>query len=520
MTHATREAFPILLGSRLDLCLSLVGAIKSAASSLTLSSGEQLHSVSLKSGFLHSNIFVSNSLIHLYARRGHLLSARRLFLSATLLNNASWNILLAAYVRFPCPGLYHARVLFDKIPHKDRVSYTTMIMGLSKHGSSVESLALFRDMMVASVTPNDVTLASVLSSCSRLNGGIGWTGKMVHAVAVKCGLDELLLVATNLVHDYVVTLNFEDAEAVFDRMPEKNTVTWNVLLKGYAKAGWINAARSVFERTPDKDLVSWGTMIDGFLLANSLEEALLAFRHMLQDVEARPNEVMLVNLLSACCRCSAICEGQQLHAVILKAGLDSHQFVHTTLIHFYGECHMMDLSLLLFQSRSNDNISSWNAVIAGFLRNNELNAARQLFDDMPDRDVVSWSTMIAGYAQHRQHELALELFHVMQTTFIQPNEITLVSVLSAIAGCGSFEEGKRVHHYINENFVPLTDNLCAGLIDMYAKCGRIHKAVCLFDYVRSFAGVSSWNAIISGLAMHGHADESLCSFLKFTGNKD
>lgn len=388
-----------------------------------------------------------------------------------------------------------------------------MIMAFAKHGSAAEALALFRDMMAAGVTPNEVTLSSVISCCSRLDNPPAGIGKMAHAVAVKCRLDELLLVATNLVHEYAVSMNFEDAEAVFVGMPEKNTVTWNVLLKGYAKARLIEPARSVFERIPEKDMISWGTMIDGYLLANSLERALLAFREMSQKYNARPNEVMLVNLVSACSLRAAISEGQQLHAVILKAGLDRHPFVQATLIHLYSECKRMDLAFLQFQCGSKENISSWNAVIAGFMQNSDPTSAQQLFDEMPEKDVVSWSTMIAGYAQHGQHEVALGLFCDMWNIGMQPNEITLLSVLSAIAGCSSLEEGKWVHDYINKNRVPLTDNLCASLIDMYAKCGSIHNAIQLFDYVRdTYAGISSWNAIICGLAMHGHADASLSLF--------
>ncbi|PKA62925.1 Pentatricopeptide repeat-containing protein [Apostasia shenzhenica] len=521
MCNVALETFTNLIYSqgrtRLDLSRSLVAALKSAASSLSLSPGVQLHAFSIKSGLLCSNLFVRNGLIHLYARFGHLPAARRLFVSAPRLDTASWNILLAAHLRSTAtsPDLHvrQARYLFDEIPRKDRVSFTTMIMGLDQHGYAAEAVDLFRDMMVAGVTPNEVTLASVIASCCRLGTRVASAGKIVHDVAVKCGLDEFILVATNLVHAYAVSLNFEDAESIFNEMPEKNTVTWNVLLKGYAKAGWIKQARSLFERIPEKDLVSWGTIIGGYVLSDSLKEAILAFREMLRKVDSRPNEVMLVDIVSACSRRNAINEGQQLHSVIVKAGLDCHPFVQATIIHFYAECGLMELAFLQFRCRNHESISSWNALIAGFIRNDEVDAARYMFDRMPERDVVSWSTMIAGYAQNGHHSLALELFDVMQTTGIQPNEITLVCVLSAIAGCGSLEQGKWVHDYIKKHDVPMTDNLSAGLIDMYAKCGSVHNAIQLFGDVRgrSFK-VSPWNAVICGLAMHGHAKASLAIF--------
>ncbi|PNX62232.1 pentatricopeptide repeat-containing protein mitochondrial-like, partial [Trifolium pratense] len=62
-----------------------------------------------------------------------------------------------------------------------------------------------------------------------------------------------------------------------------------------------------------------------------------------------------------------------------------------------------------------------------------IDQARKTFDVMPERDVFSWSTMISGYAQTEQPKMAIELFHKMVASGIKPNEVTMVSVFSAIA---------------------------------------------------------------------------------------
>lgn len=336
---------------------------------------------------------------------------------------------------------------------------------------------------------------------------------MSHAVATKCGLDEYVLVATNLVHAYAVCSQLSDSRAVFDWMPEKNTITWNAMLNGYVKAGLIDQAVDLFERIPVRDLVSWSTMIDGYLKVDRLEEALIRYRGMLQNSDARPNEVLLVDLLSACGRCSAVREGQQLHAAIINTGLDSYDFMQATLIHFYGACKLIDLACLQFELGCKSHVSCWNALMVGLVRNNMVDTSRELFNDMPERDVVSWSTLIAGYVQNGQSDLALELFREMLSMGFDPNEITLASVLSAVASSGTLEQGKWIHEYIINKFIPLTDNLSAGLIDMYAKHGSIGVAMQVFDHVKeASASASPWNAIICGLAMHGHADMSLSIF--------
>ncbi|RWW56903.1 hypothetical protein BHE74_00036346 [Ensete ventricosum] len=408
--------------------LSLVAALKSFSESLNLSAGQQLHGLALKSGLDRSNLFVRNALLNLYAKCSRLDSVLRIFSSPnTERDSASWNIVLACYVRSDrLPG---ARRIFDEMPHRDTVSFTTMIMGLARNGHPDEAIATFRDMVASGVRPNEVTLATVLSACSDIRAPRG--GSMIHAASVKLGLVDFVLVGTNLVH----------------------------------------------------------------------------------DVDERPNEVLMVDLVSASGRCSAVQEGQQLHAAIVKMGLDCHTFVQSALIHFYGACGLVDLACLQFQAGCKSHVSSWNALLAGLLRNNTVEAAEELFDDMPERDVVSWSTMIAGYVHNGSSHLALQIFQEMQDKGYEPNDITLMSVLSAVADSGTLDYGKWIHDLIAIRRIPLTDNLSAGLIGMYAKRGSIGNALNVFDTVKDSASVSPWNAIICGLAMHGHADMSLEMFM-------
>ncbi|XP_039115330.1 pentatricopeptide repeat-containing protein At5g19020, mitochondrial [Dioscorea cayenensis subsp. rotundata] len=499
--------FKHLAGNSSPAEFSLVAALKSLSTSLV--SGQQLHAPVLKSGLDISNLFVRNGLINLYSKCGHVDDARRVFASSSLRDTASWNIMLAMHVR--ARRIEEACDLFDEMPDRDCVSFTTMIMGLAQSGRSGQALSLFRDMVVDGVVPNEVTLASVISACANLRAFL--EGRIVHGVAKKCGLDAFVLVATNLVHLYATCTELDEARAIFEGMLSRNAVTWNAMLNGYAKAGRAVDARELFDEMPERDLVSWSTMIDGYLRADQLKEALFAFCEMRQDLCVSPNEVMLVNLVSGCGRVAALREGQQLHAVIVKTGLDCHAFLQSTVIHFYMDCQQIELACLQFSLGNKENISSWNALMAGFVRNGMIDSARRLFDEMTERDVVSWSTLITGYVHHGQSRCALDLFDDMRMAGVEPNEITLLGVLSAVASSGTLEQGEWIHNYIRVSSIPLTDNLTAGLIDMYAKHGSIENALQVFDLVRHHTkSVSPWNAVICGLAMHGHESMSLQVF--------
>ncbi|XP_022761990.1 pentatricopeptide repeat-containing protein At5g19020, mitochondrial [Durio zibethinus] len=489
-----------------DYELILISSLKSAATHFSISQGQKTHCFLIKSGFI-SNPFIQNTLLNMYIKCHFIEEAECFFTSCPTLDPVSYNIMISGYVK---SGRFNeARNLFDQMPKKGCVSYTTMIMGFSSKGYWSEAIGIFKEMRNERILPNEVTLASLISACSAF-GGI-FICRMLHGLAVKVLLDEFVIVSTNLLHMYCALGSLRDGRDLFNNMPERNIVSWNVMLNGYAKAGEFELAKELFERIPvkEKDIVSWGTMVDAYVQVDWLREALLMFCAMLRKgLEA--SDVMIVDLVSACARMGAILEGSQLHGRIVKAGFDCYDFVQATIIHFYAAYGRVDLAYLQFEVGIKDHLASRNALIAGCIRNGMIEQARQLFSEMPERDVSSWSSMIAGYAKSEQPNVALQLFQEMIARGLQPNQMTMASVFSAIASLGILNEGRWAHKYVHNNSIALNDNLSAAIIDMYAKCGSISAALEVFYQIQDKTStVSPWNAMICGLAMHGHASLSL-----------
>ncbi|KNA04690.1 hypothetical protein SOVF_197340 [Spinacia oleracea] len=98
---------------------------------------------------------------------------------------------------------------------------------------------------------------------------------------------------------------------------------------------------------------------------------------------------------------------------------------------------------------------------------------------------------------------------------INPDEAVLASVASACTNLAALDQGKWIHSYMRKNGIEISDILGTALIDMYMKCGCVENAVEVFhemdDRVVSVS-VSTWNAIILGLAMNGFADKALGFF--------
>lgn len=168
---------------------------------------------------------------------------------------------------------------------------------------------------------------------------------------------------------------------------------------------------------------------------------------------------------------------------------------------------MLDAQCLFDQSSLHD-VVTYNTLIDGYVKAGDMVFARKLFDEMPARDVVSWGTLLAGYAQMKQFKEALQLFDSMLSTGLGPDDVALVSALSCCAQLGALDQGKAIHKYIKENRATLNVYLLTGLVDMYAKCGCIDIAMEMFESAPC-KNLFTWNAIVVGLAMHGHGRQSL-----------
>ncbi|XP_030532483.1 pentatricopeptide repeat-containing protein At3g62890 [Rhodamnia argentea] len=208
--------------------------------------------------------------------------------------------------------------------------------------------------------------------------------------------------------------------------------------------------------------------------------------------------------------------GRQIHAQAFVFGLDRETFVQTCLINMYSSCGDSALARQVFDDIAEPDLPSWNSIINACLKVGRSDTARALFDVMPERNVISWSCLINGYVRCGEFKEALALFREMQLVegaLVRPNEFTMSGVLSACGQLGALEHGEWVHAYIDKCGIEIDVVLGTCLIDMYAKCGSIERARLVFGNLGPNKDVMAWSAMISGLAMHGHAGECLSLFL-------
>lgn len=256
-----------------------------------------------------------------------------------------------------------------------------------------------------------------------------------------------------------------------------------------------------------------------------------------------PDKYTYTFVLKACSNIG-IREGKQVHGCVAKNGIGFDEYICNTLIHMYSRFNEFEIAHHLFDEMPEKSIISYNAILSVYCEKGMLELARKLFDEMPERNiesynfiisgyvgaglieeargifddmamsnVVSWNAMISGYVSTNCFEEALDLFEIMQSSNIEPDDCTLVNILSACARVGALSQGKWVHAYIKKNKINISGFLGTALVDMYSKCGCIEKALEVF-YSTKNKDISTWNSIISGLGCHGLAKEALNIFSK------
>ncbi|KAL4203121.1 hypothetical protein AMTRI_Chr01g126340 [Amborella trichopoda] len=274
--------------------------------------------------------------------------------------------------------------------------------------------------------------------------------------------------------------------------------------------GYLNHGYTLFSLKKDPNIYLYNTMIRAFSQSHSAKESIVLFDRI-RLMGFSPDTYSFPFVLKACAHLSAIKEGREIHAQVIRVGFGSDVHVQTGLIHMYSNCSVLLDARRLFDEMSHRDLISWNAMIAGYAKLGDIDTAHEIFEQMDERNVISWTAVISGYAQMNRSNEAISLFRRMQLSNVKPDEISMLSVLSACAQMGALDLGQWIHNYIDKHRLYRIVPLINALIDMYAKSGHIDKALEVFEKMPQ-RSVITWTTMIAGLAFHGLGEEALTMF--------
>ncbi|MCL7030234.1 hypothetical protein MKW94_013097 [Papaver nudicaule] len=346
--------------------------------------------------------------------------------------------LIFSYVSLSLP-MSHSHKVFSQLQHPSIFSWNTMIRGYAESQNPTPAVRIYKQMHVSPyVYPDSHTYPFLIKAIAKMMDVK--EGEMIHSVTVRNGFDSCVFVQNTLVHMY-------------------------------AACGFVGSAHKLFVLMSERNLVTWNSVINGFATNGRPSEALSLIREM--GVEGVvPDGYTMVSLLTACAELGALYLGRRVHVYMVKTGLHSNLHAGNSLIDLYAKCG-----------------SIWEA--------------HAVFDEMERRNVVSWTSLIVGLAVNGFGEDALELFGKMERERLTPSEITFVGVLYACSHCGMVDEGFEYFRRMKEEYgIPPKIEHYGCLVDLLGRAGQVQKAHAFIQSMPVEPNAVIWRTLLGACMIH------------------
>lgn len=390
----------------------------------SLLKGKAIHSEAWRKGWA-SGVILGSALVSMYGKCGSIVDARHVFDGLSQRNIVSWNAMIAAYVL---------------------------------QGQAERAMDLYEKMAHDGVSPDNWTFVSTLQACAMLANKEDdalihdqsrkvrtlQIGKAIHAEVLKRGNISEHFVGNTLISMYGKCKSTVDAQAVFDTLPQKDLVSWNVILSAYSGLGQVEKALQLYEKLRDQRLVS--------------------------------DDATVVHLLQACGIAGALDTCVTIHESLVSTGSELSPLVASTLIHVYGKLGKMQ-------------------------------DAQSVFDAQSQPDVVSWTSLIAGYARQGNFESTVQCYEKMLAGGVKPNGVTFLSLLSACSHAGMVDRGicyfesmlrqhdiePQIEHYVS-------------VVDLLGRAGCFGTLVRMVSSMRMQSNSTLWMCLLSACRKHSNVE--------------
>ncbi|KFK37624.1 hypothetical protein AALP_AA3G007300 [Arabis alpina] len=410
-------------------------ALKACVELREVKYGEMIHGFVKKDAMVGSDLYVGSALIDMYAKCGRMTEALR---------------------------------VFDELEKPDIVTWSSMVSGFDKNGLPFEAVEFLRRMVMSSdVSPDRVTLITLVSACTKLSNSR--LGKCVHGFVMRKGFEKDLSLLNSLLNCYAKSRAFKEAVNLFKMMEEKDVISWSTVIACYVQNGAANEALRVFNE----------------MMGNGIE----------------PNVATMLSVIQACAAAHDLEQGRKAHELVIRKGLETEVKVSTALVDMYMKCFSPEEAYAVFSRMQKKDVVSWVALISGFTLNGmaqrsteefskmllgelysrcgSLGNASKVFNEITLKDTVVWTSLITGYGIHGKGTKALEIFNNMvKSSKVEPNEVTFLSILSACSHSGLIQEGLRIFNLMVSDYglVPNLEHYTV-LVDLLGRVGELDTAI-------------------------------------------
>ncbi|KAA8524277.1 hypothetical protein F0562_010700 [Nyssa sinensis] len=399
--------------------------------SLDLCRGFHVQALMIKTGLLYADPFAGTALLGLFGRHG-------------------------------C--LDEALQVFEHMPQKNLVTWNTMISLFGNHGFAEECITMFRELMRTNLALSEYSFVGVLS------GFVGEqdieSGEQIHGLVIKNGLDRVVSVANSLISMYTKCSGPYMAEKMFEIVPVRDIVSWNIIIGALAKSN-----------RPDKALELFLKMYTNGVL---------------------PNQTTFVSVINSCTCLQIPFYGKFIHAKIIRNTFESDVFVGSALVDLYAKCDMLGDAHRCFDEIYEKNVVSWNALILGY-SNKCSSTSVSLFREMIRSDYNPNEFSFSAVLKSSCIVELQQLYSSIIKLGYQQNEYVVSSLIASYAGNGLISDASILVAATNAPLPVVPSNVLAGI---YNRCGQYHKTQELYSLLEE-PDIVSWNILIAACSRSG-----------------
>ncbi|KAG7589776.1 Pentatricopeptide repeat [Arabidopsis suecica] len=487
--------------------------------------GLQVHAHCISSGVEYHSALVPK-LVTFYSAFNLHSEAQSINENSDILHPLPWNVLIASYAK---------NELFEEV------------------------VAAYKRMVSKGIRPDAFTYPSVLKACGETLDVV--SGRVVHGSIEVSSYKCSLYVCNALISMYKRFGNVGIARRLFDRMSERDAVSWNAVINCYASVGMWSEAFELFDKM------------------------------RMRNFPTNLDPVAMIIGLKACSLIGAIRLGKEIHGLAIHSSYDGIDNVRNTLITMYSKCDDLRNAFIVFQKTEENSLCTWNSIISGYAQVNKseeasyllremllagfqpnfitlasilplcarianlqhgkefhcyilrrkcfkdytmlwnslvdvysksgkIVAAKQVSNLMSERDEVTYTSLIDGYGNQGEGRVALALFDEMISSGIKPDPVTMVAVLSACSHSKLVHEGERLFMKMQcEYGIRPCLQLFSCMVDLYGRAGFLAKAKDIIHRMPYEPSGATWATLLNACHIHGNTEIGKWAAEKLLGMK-
>ncbi|KAH0879838.1 hypothetical protein HID58_067232 [Brassica napus] len=412
--------------------------LSACAKSRTIRDGAQIHGLVVRMDYA-KDLFVQNSLVHFYAECGDLVCARNVFDEMPQRNVVSWTSMICGYARRG----FAKEALFEQYGARNLDLSNAMASNYVRQGLTKEALDVLSLMMDSGVRPDRISMLSAISSCSQLKNIL--LGKSCHGYVMRNGFESWDNICNALIDMYMKCRKQDTAVKMFDRMLNKTVVTWNSIIAGYIENGMF-------------------------------EEAIEVFRSMQGQEGVDADGVTMMSIASACGHLGALDLAKWIYYYIEKNGTQLDVRLSTSLVDMFSRC-------------------------------GDPETAMSIFNGLANRDVSAWTVAIRAMAMSGNAERAIELFDEMIEQGLKPDGVVFVGALTACSHGGLVQQGKEIFESMKKLHGVSPEDVHYGcMVDLLSRAGLLEEAMQLIKSMPLEPNDVIWNSLLAACRVHGNVE--------------